>query len=108
MNPYRPGTERHAALERANRQQERNAPMFAIRDLGVLQYTNGFTFWHYRQGDSRLADVARPGFFNDAADMVTVGDVILVSGAEGATELVVRTATTGNVTTAALKIMESV
>ena len=30
------------------------------------------------------------------------------SGAEGATELVVRTATAGNVTTAALKIMESV
>ena len=34
---------------------ERTAPMvFAIRNLSVLAYANGFTLWHYKAGKERL------------------------------------------------------
>ena len=64
--------------------------MFAIRNIGVLQYTNGFTFWHYKQGHDSLSAIGQPGFFNGVVDIMAVGDVILVSGTEGAVEYVVR------------------
>lgn len=56
---------------------------FAIRNLSVLAYAQGFTLWHYRAGTLRLDRVAERGFFDDAADMVAVGDILLASAAEG-------------------------
>ena len=41
---------------------------FAIRNLSVLSYAQGFTLWHYRAGAARLDDVATLGFFNNAGD----------------------------------------
>jgi hypothetical protein len=55
---------------------------FAIRNLSVLAYAQGFTLWHYRAGAVALDRVAESGFFNDAADMFAAGDMILVSAAE--------------------------
>ncbi len=57
---------------------------FAIRNLSVLAYANGFTLWHYRGGQTPLAAIAGRGFFADAADMLAVGDIVMVSGQEGA------------------------
>ena len=53
------------------------AKSFAIRNLSVLAYANGFTLWHYKA--AVMADCLAPGFFADAADMLTVGDMMLVS-----------------------------
>ena len=57
---------------------------FAIRDLSVLAYANGFTLWHYKTGQNRLEDTAERGFFADAADMLAGGDMMMISAPDGA------------------------
>ena len=56
---------------------------FAIRNLSVLAYANGFTLWHYKAGGDPLARVQGPNFFADAADMLGDGDIMMVSAEEG-------------------------
>lgn len=53
---------------------------FAIRNLNVLAYANGFTFWHYKAPGDAASDVLETGFFNAAFGIVAVDDVILVTG----------------------------
>jgi hypothetical protein len=68
---------------------------FAIRNLSVLAYAQGFTLWHYRAGNAPVAEVTGPGFFDAAAEMFAAGDRILVSGMDGAIDLYVTAHTTG-------------
>jgi hypothetical protein len=56
---------------------------FAIRNLSVLAYANGFTLWHYKAAADAQATVGAPFYFNDAGDMLTVGDMLMVSAADG-------------------------
>jgi len=56
---------------------------FAIRNLSVLAYAQGFTLWHYKAGTDRLGDVGAHGFLADAADMLAHGDMLLISAADG-------------------------
>jgi hypothetical protein len=56
---------------------------FAIRNLSVLAYANGFTLWHYRAGRDPLEQVETQDFFADAADMLAEGDMMLVSASDG-------------------------
>ncbi|HEX9703097.1 MAG TPA: hypothetical protein VGA19_09605 [Rhodospirillales bacterium] len=51
---------------------------FKSRNLSVLAYANDFTLWHYTTPDP-AADVDTAGYFNDAADMVRVGDMVLAN-----------------------------
>ncbi len=51
---------------------------FNSKDLSVLAYANGFTLWHYTTQDL-AADVDTSGYFNDSADMVRVGDMVLAN-----------------------------
>ena len=46
---------------------------FAIRNLSVLAYANGFTLWHYKAGGDPLEHVVTRDFFADAADMLAEG-----------------------------------
>ncbi len=55
---------------------------FSLRGLSVLAYANGFTHWHYKM-DS-IADAIDPRFFAAASDMLSAGDVILISARDGA------------------------
>jgi hypothetical protein len=57
---------------------------FTIRNLSVLAYANGFTLWHYKAGSDRLQTVVARDYFADAADMLTQGDLLMISGADGA------------------------
>lgn len=50
------------------------------KQLSVLAYANGFTLWHYAITDAATV-VHKAGFFNAAADMLRVGDMILATGA---------------------------
>jgi hypothetical protein len=50
---------------------------FAASGLSALAYGNGFTLWHYTSADA-IADVNTEGYFNDASDMLSVRDVIIV------------------------------
>jgi hypothetical protein len=56
---------------------------FALRNLSVLAYANGFTLWHYKAAVDEAATVGAPGFFNDAGDMLTAGDFVMVSAPTG-------------------------
>ncbi len=73
---------------------------FAIRDLSVLAYANGFTLWHYKPGNDSLADVAGDNFFDDASDMMAAGDIIMVSGAKGCRVMCIALADAGRVLSA--------
>ncbi len=74
---------------------------FAIRNLSVLAYAQGFTLWHYKAGAGSLADIAVDGFFNAAADMLAIGDMLMISATDGGRMLCVA-ATGQRVCTAAL------
>ena len=74
---------------------------FAIRNLSVLAYAQGFTLWHYRAGWTDLQCIAAPGFFNGACTMLSGGDMVLVSSAAGGRILTVQKAA-GQVFTTAL------
>lgn len=51
---------------------------YASKDLSVLAYANGFTLWHYTTADL-AADVDTAGYFNAAADMLRVGDIVVAN-----------------------------
>jgi predicted lipoprotein with Yx(FWY)xxD motif len=56
---------------------------FAIRNMSVLAYANGFTLWHYKAAADDQIAVAAPAFFNDAGDMLASGDMVMVSAKDG-------------------------
>lgn len=66
---------------------------FDPESLCVLSYARGrrqprgFTHWYYWSDD--LAAVLAPGFFDPAADLMRVGDVIFAAGRQGALQLAV-------------------
>ena len=60
---------------------------FELRNLSVLAYANGFTLWHYKA--EAKADAGVPGFLDPAADMLSAGDLLMVSAPDGATMLCV-------------------
>jgi len=51
---------------------------FQSKDLSVLAYANGFTLWHYTTADL-ASDVDTTGYFNDASDMLRVGDMLFAN-----------------------------
>jgi len=99
-----------AAIEKPRRARRLDAqqtptqgtkPMaFAIRNLSVLAYANGFTLWHYKADPDTLATVKAPDFFGDGADMLKVGGMILVSASDGGALLIVMEVADGKVTVA--------
>lgn len=62
---------------------------FAIRNLAVLNYAQGFTSWHYNAGIGTLEGTGAPGFFEDAKDMLAPGDMLLISASNGGSILFV-------------------
>jgi hypothetical protein len=68
-------------------------------DLSVLAYANNFTLWHYTTIDSAVTGA---GYFNSAAAMLRVGDLIVVNiDTDGtpSTKFYIVTANTGTVVT---------
>ncbi len=51
---------------------------FQSKDLSVLAYANGFTLWHYTTIDV-TGDVDTSNYFNDASDMLRVGDMLFAN-----------------------------
>jgi hypothetical protein len=49
---------------------------YMSRNLSVLAYANGFTLWHYTT-DDKVVDTE--GYFNAAANMLRVGDIIITN-----------------------------
>lgn len=53
---------------------------FALRNLSVLAYANGFTLRHYKAANDNFATLGEPGYFGQAADLMAEGDMVLISG----------------------------
>jgi hypothetical protein len=49
---------------------------FTATDLSVLAYANNFTLWHHATKDSSIATA---GYFNSAAGMLGVNDLIIAN-----------------------------
>jgi hypothetical protein len=75
---------------------------FAIRNLSVLAYANGFTLWHYKAGKDRLDQIETVDFFADAADMLAEGDMMIVSAPDGGRIVTIASGSAGEVATAPL------
>jgi hypothetical protein len=56
---------------------------FALRNLSVLAYANGFTLWHYKAMGDAQSLVAARGFFDAAGDVLSAGDMMMVSAVDG-------------------------
>jgi hypothetical protein len=56
---------------------------FSLRNLSVLAYANGFTLWHYKAGNDNFIQAMGQGYFADAADLLSVGDMVMLTGTEG-------------------------
>lgn len=75
---------------------------FTSSDLSVLAYANNFTLWHYATIDSA---VTSGGYFNNAASMLRVNDLIIANvDTDGtpATKFYIVTANTGSAVTITL------
>lgn len=57
---------------------------YNAKNLSVLAYANGFTLWHYATDDT-AATADTTGYFNDAAGMLRIGDMILANVETGGT-----------------------
>jgi S-adenosylmethionine:tRNA-ribosyltransferase-isomerase (queuine synthetase) len=55
---------------------------YSARNLSVLSYANGFTLWHYTTPDA-TGTVTGSNYFNDAADLLRKGDLILANTSTG-------------------------
>ncbi len=75
---------------------------FAVRNLSVLSYANGFTLWHYKAGKDALAVVSGDNYFADASDMLTAGDLLMLTAADGARIVAVALSDIQTVLTASL------
>jgi hypothetical protein len=75
---------------------------FAIRNLSVLAYANGFTLWHYKSSKDTLDGISGGNYLGDASDMLTAGDLIMVTAADGGRILCVTLADIETVVTAPL------
>lgn len=73
-----------------------------LSDLSVLAYANNFTLWHYKTEDS---SVETASYFDNAADMMNVGDLIIANidtDRTPATRFYVVTAASGGAVSVAL------
>ena len=77
---------------------------FAIRNLTVCAYCNGFTQWHYKASYDDITVVDSENFFADASDVFARNDVIIVCANDGVTLRYVTFASVGCVKIAPLKM----
>lgn len=75
---------------------------FSVRNLSVLAYANGFTLWHYRSAADALERITGPDYFEEAGDMLSGGDIVMLSAADGVHMLSITAASDGNVCSAVL------
>lgn len=53
---------------------------FQNKQMSVLAYANGFTLWHYKTEDKMQELLS--GYFT-IADLMAVGDIIIINAADG-------------------------
>ena len=68
---------------------------FSSCSLSVLAYANGFTLWHYSAGEEYLAAAASAEFFDTARDLVSAGDIVMVTGEGGGSIVFIKSRVAG-------------
>ena len=58
-------------------------PRFAVRNLSVLAYANGFTLWHYKSAND-ISGITGDNYFGPATDMLSKGDMIMINSFDAA------------------------
>ena len=58
---------------------------YKAQNLSVIAYANGFTLWHYRSAEDAFAVIDTTGYFNNASEMLRVGDAMYVTDSTGTT-----------------------
>jgi hypothetical protein len=49
----------------------------SISRLSVMNYAQGFSMWFYNASDAKRQDLYRPGYWDDARDIIAAGDMVL-------------------------------
>ena len=73
-------------IEPAKRGRPANKPPttgFTVRNMSVLAYAQGFTLWHYKGMGLSLSMLKSEGFFDSAADLLSAGDMLMLSAFDG-------------------------
>lgn len=68
---------------------------FESGNLTRLAGASGVSLWHYRTADA-IATVNTAGYFNDAANMLSINDVIIAVTSTGGTPVVSHTYVNAN------------
>lgn len=57
---------------------------FKNRNMSVLAYANGFTFWHYKadEGETLKSIVDDPKYFMPIHTLVNAGDIVIINAEE--------------------------
>ena len=58
---------------------------YKAQNLSVIAYANGFTLWHYRTTKDTFAAIDTTGYFDEASEMLRVGDAMYVTDSTGTT-----------------------
>lgn len=63
---------------------------FQNKNLSVIAYCNGFTYWHYVTIEDSFKEVCEPGYFNRIKDLMAIGDLIVINTSETTDTLYVK------------------
>jgi len=63
---------------------------FSPCNLSILAYANVFTLWHYDADAENWTFVSDDEFFDKARDLISSGDIIMVTGKSGGTIIFVK------------------
>lgn len=70
---------------------------FTRADLTALAYGNGFTLWHYTETGTSRATMDTSGYFNNASDVLAVGDMMIIRGSDAGLGLAIVSSNSGGV-----------
>lgn len=80
---------------------------FNIRNLGVLAFAADFTLWAYKKTTETREQIAAAGYFDSASDMLSAGDMIMISARDGGAMYFVEICQHGEVRLAAMPALAS-
>jgi len=61
---------------------------FMNKNMSVIAYANGFTWWHYVSENETIADITADNFFNNVKTLINNGDIIIINATDGTCQAV--------------------
>lgn len=57
--------------------------MFLNKNMSVIAYANGFTWWQYYGKEDTLETISQPGYFEKVVTLMAIGDIVVISAKDG-------------------------